>query len=92
MTIPPAVQHGDPRTRNLWFDIASIPDGKLTKEQEQRLIARIRQVGVSRVLYGSDAAAGNNLRPLEGWAAFLSLPLTTEEVATVSANVPPYWR
>ena len=87
-----AVQQGDPRTRHLWFDLASIPDGKLTKEQEQRLVARIRQVGVSRVLYGSDAATGGNLRPREGWAAFLSLPLTKEEVATVSANVPPYWR
>ncbi|WP_395406422.1 amidohydrolase family protein [Pseudoduganella sp. UC29_106] len=87
-----AVQQGDPRTRHLMFDIASIPDGKLTKEQEQRLVARIRQVGVSRVLYGSDAATGGNLRPREGWAAFLSLPLTKEEVATVSANVPPYWR
>ncbi|HEY1150520.1 MAG TPA: amidohydrolase family protein [Pseudoduganella sp.] len=87
-----AVQHGDPRARKLWFDIASLPDGKLTKEQEQRLVARIRQVGVSRVLYGSDAAAGNNLRPLEGWAAFLSLPLTEDEVAIVSTNLPPYWR
>ena len=44
------------------------------------------------MLYGSDAAAGDNLRPREGWAAFRGLPLTEDELARIAANVAPYLR
>jgi hypothetical protein len=53
---------------------------------------RIRQVGVDRILYGSDAAAGGNLRPREGWAAFRRLPLTEDEFERIASNVAPYLR
>jgi hypothetical protein len=49
-------------------------------------------VGVGRILYGSDAAAGGNLRPREGWAAFRRLPLTDAEFRTIARNVAPYLR
>jgi uncharacterized protein len=48
-------------------------------------------VGVERVLYGTDAAAGDNLRPREGWAAFRRLPLTENEFKIIAANIAPYW-
>lgn len=51
-----------------------------------------RQVGVDRIPYGSDAAAGGNLPPREAWAAFRRLPLTAAEFDTIARNVAPYFR
>lgn len=87
-----AVEAGDPRTRNLWFDVTSVADKALTPANAAKIVKRIRQVGVGRVLYGTDAATGDNLRPAESWAAFRALPLTDEEFATIAANVAPYMR
>jgi predicted TIM-barrel fold metal-dependent hydrolase len=87
-----AVERHDPRTRTLWFDVASIVDREMTPGLA-RLVARmIRQVGADRVLYGTDSAQGGNLRPRESWAAFRKLPLTEQEFARIAANVPPYFR
>jgi hypothetical protein len=55
------------------------------------LVKRIRQVRVGRVLYGTDSAQGDNLRPVEAWAAFRKLPLTEAEFAQIAGNVPPYF-
>ncbi|HEU4850516.1 MAG TPA: amidohydrolase family protein [Telluria sp.] len=90
-TIAEAVAKGDPRTKNLWFDVASVANGA-TPEQAALLARHIRQVGVNRVLYGSDAAAGGNLAPREAWAAFRKIPLTDAEFATIASNVAPYLR
>jgi predicted TIM-barrel fold metal-dependent hydrolase len=54
------------------------------------VVKRIRQVGVDRILYGSDAAAGGNLRPRESWAAFRRLPLTKNEFDAIAGNLAPY--
>ena len=85
-----AVEKGDPRTRNLWFDVASIAHPSMTPQQSEDFARRIRQVGVSRVLYGTDAAAGNNLRPREAWEQFQKLPLTKAELAAIADNTAPY--
>lgn len=82
----------DPRTRNLWFDVASIVDRDITPELAKLVADTIRQVGTGRVLYGTDSAQGRNLRPRESWAAFRRLPLTDSEFAQIAANVPPYFQ
>jgi predicted TIM-barrel fold metal-dependent hydrolase len=87
-----AVEQKDRRTRQLWFDVTTVANGELSPERAALLVRRIRQVGVDRVLYGSDAATGTNLRPREGWAAFRRLPLTEEEFARIASNVAPYLR
>jgi predicted TIM-barrel fold metal-dependent hydrolase len=87
-----AVARHDPRTRRLYFDVASIVDRGITRDTAQRVANAIRQVGVDRVLYGTDAAVGDNLRPRESWAAFRRLPLTEAEFTQISANVPPYFK
>ena len=87
-----AVERRHPATRNLWFDVASIADRDITPDAAALLAKRIRQVGVSRVLYGSDSAQGDNLRPAEAWAAFRRLPLTDSEFAQIARNVPPYFQ
>jgi uncharacterized protein len=87
-----AVQNRDPRTRNLWFDVATVVDPKISPATAALVVKRIRQIGVDRILYGSDAALGGNLPPREGWAAFRKLPLTEAEFEQIAKNVAPYLR
>ncbi len=85
-----ATARGDPRTRRLLFDVAGLVDTAITPGQAALVARRIRQVGVERVLYGSDAAAGDNLRPRESWLSFRSLALTDDEIARIADNLAPY--
>jgi uncharacterized protein len=87
-----AVQRKDPRTRHLWFDVATVVDPKISRATAALVVKRIRQVGVDRILYGSDAALGGNLPPREGWAAFRKLPLSQAELERIAGNVAPYLR
>lgn len=87
-----AVERHDPRTRRLWFDVATCVDLNISPANAALVVKRIRQVGVKRILYGSDAAVGDNLRPRESWAAFRRLPLTEAEFDQIAKNVAPYLR
>ena len=87
-----AVEKRDPRTRPLWFDVTTVADLNISPANAALVAKRIRQVGVDRILYGSDAAVGDNLRPREAWAAFRRLPLTEDEFETIARNVAPYLR
>lgn len=87
-----AVEKGDPRTNQLWFDVATVVDLNISSTHADLVTRRIRQVGVERILYGSDAALGGNLRPREGWAAFRQLPLTEAEFHQIASNLAPYFR
>jgi predicted TIM-barrel fold metal-dependent hydrolase len=87
-----AVQKGAPHTANLYFDVASLADLHISPANAATLVRRIRQVGPERVLYGTDAALGDNLRPRESWAAFRKLPLTEAEFSRIEGNVAPYLR
>lgn len=86
-----AIQRSDPRATRLWFDVTGVVLADSSPETMQLIAGRIRQLGVQRVLYGSDAAVGTNL-PKHGWATFRRLPLTDEEFRTIANNVPPYLR
>lgn len=81
----------DSRARRLWFDVTTVTRGM--SADDARLIAmRIRQLGVRRVLFGSDAATGGNLAPRASWAEFLTLPLHEAEFRTIARNVAPYMK
>jgi len=86
-----AIARHDPRARQLWFDVTTVARNA-TPEDAKLLATRIRQLGVERVLYGTDAAAGGNLAPRESWAEFLKVPLTEAEFRTIANNVAPYMR
>jgi uncharacterized protein len=86
-----AVAQEDPRTRQLWFDVATVVDANISAATARLVARRIRQVGLERTLYGSDAATGDNLRPREGWAAFRRLPLRQDEFGQIARNVAPYF-
>jgi predicted TIM-barrel fold metal-dependent hydrolase len=87
-----AIAKSDPRTKHLYFDVTTVALPAAPAEQLQLIASRIRQLGLRRVLYGSDAATGGNLRPREGWAAFRKLPLTAAEIQVIADNVPSYLR
>lgn len=91
-TLADAIAAGDPRTKPLWLDVTTVADLNISPANASLVAKRIRQLGVGRVLYGSDAASGANLRPREGWAAFRRLPLTEEEFRTIASNEAPYAR
>jgi predicted TIM-barrel fold metal-dependent hydrolase len=87
-----AVARGDPRTRNLYFDVATVAD--LQKWDDLKLLAqRIRQIGLKRILYGSDAAFGGRSTPRVEWGNFRgTVPLSDAEFKVIAANVAPYLR
>ena len=86
-----AVARRDPRAQQLWFDVTTVARDA-TDADAKLNAARIQQLGVNRILFGSDAATGGNKPPREAWAEFLKLPLTTAEFRTIASNVAPYMR
>lgn len=88
-----AVEARDPRTRNLYFDVATVANQQ-SDEVLRAFAARIRQIGVDRILFGSDMAVpGRNPTARESWAIFRNtVPLTDEEFRRIAANVAPYFR
>jgi uncharacterized protein len=87
-----AIAARDARVKNVWFDVTSVVRSNITPDKAKLVATRIRQIGIQRVLYGSDAAAGTNPPPREAWAAFLQLPLSEKEFKTIAENVAPYMR
>jgi predicted TIM-barrel fold metal-dependent hydrolase len=87
-----AVAKKDPRTRKLWFDVASSANPGNSAEVSELMVKLIRQIGVKRILYGSDAATASNLPPHESWKAFRQLKLSQKEIKTIAGNVAPYFR
>ncbi|HKP69109.1 MAG TPA: amidohydrolase family protein [Pyrinomonadaceae bacterium] len=77
---------------NLWFDLTTSAHPSNTPERTTALLKRIRQIGVRRILYGTDAALGSNLKPKESWAEVTKIGLTFPELKTIANNRAPYWR
>ena len=79
-----AVAKRDPRMRNVYFDLSG---GLATSTTRHALIVRrLRELGIGRLLYGSDAA----VLPATEYASFRTLPLTAEEFRRIQSNVAPY--
>jgi predicted TIM-barrel fold metal-dependent hydrolase len=84
-----AIAANDPRTKNLYFDFATVADGQ-TKEVLQKLAERIRQIGPRRVLYGTDLGPPP---ARQSWLNFrTTVPLTDDEFRTIAGNVAPYFK
>jgi predicted TIM-barrel fold metal-dependent hydrolase len=87
-----AIARHDGRVKHLWFDAAAVVQASDSADKLQQIAARIRQIGVARVVYGSDAAVSPETYPQAGWAAFRRLPLSDDEFRLIAANVTPYMR
>jgi predicted TIM-barrel fold metal-dependent hydrolase len=85
-----AMARQDPRMRNVWFDATTVVRPGMSPDVLQQIAARIRRLGVKRVLYGSDAALNPLAYPQAGWEAFRRLPLTEAEFRVIATNVAPY--
>jgi predicted TIM-barrel fold metal-dependent hydrolase len=82
-----AVSSRDPVTRNLYFDVSAVLTRPRKPEEMQEIVARMRQIGIGRLLWGSDGP------PDESWQGFgKNVPLTDEELRTIASNVAPYLR
>ena len=75
----------------LLFDVATNAHAGAPDEELALVARRIREVGVGRVVYGSDAALPGST-PREGWAAFRRLPLAERELRKIASSVAPYMR
>jgi predicted TIM-barrel fold metal-dependent hydrolase len=87
-----AIARNDTRLKNVWFDGAVVVRPDMAADVLRQIAARIRQIGVQRVLYGSDAAASPLAYPKAGWAAFRRLPLSEAEFGVIANNATPYMR
>ena len=85
-----AIMRHDLRMRNVWFDVTAVVQPGLSVSTLRQIAVRIRQIGIERVLYGSDAAASPDSYPKAGWATFQRLPLSEAEFRVVASNVAPY--
>jgi len=84
-----AIAAGDPRTKNLYFDVATLTAGQ-TPERLRQDAARMRQIGFNRILFGSDLSPPNP-PARQSWATFRALvPLSDHEFRAIAANVVPY--
>jgi hypothetical protein len=65
----------------------------MSAEDGAFIAARLRQIGLRRVLYGSDMAIRGNPVARESWETFRRmLPLTDTEFRTIADNIAPYMR
>ena len=83
-----ALRRQDPRMRHVYFDVTTVAGVGDWQMHAAEIAQRIRQIGVERVLYGSDGAFGG-VPPAHYLAAFRSLPLTIQEKKTVENNSLP---
>lgn len=81
-----SVASHDPRMAHVYFDISG--GVASSKERHALVVQRLRELGLARILYGSDAAG-----PIaDEYASFRSLPLTEAEFRRIESNVAPYMR
>jgi len=86
-----AAAAGDARVRNLWYDFATLVSADLSEAQVELATRRIRQMGIERMLFGSDLDP--DVPPRRAWATFrIMLPLSDDEFRAIADNVPPYLR
>lgn len=84
-----AIAAKDPRMKRVYFDISGVVGLGRWKERGELIAARARQIGLKRVLYGSDGSVPGNT-PREHWTRFRELPFSKKEFRAIEANVAPY--
>lgn len=86
-----AIVNQDPRMAQVCFDVSGVAGLGQWAKKKDLIARRIRQVGVERVLFGSDGAVGES-EPRRAWASFCQLPLEPEEIRIIGNNVASYLR
>jgi predicted TIM-barrel fold metal-dependent hydrolase len=81
-----AAERRDSRMNNIYFDVSSNVTAEITPADAALVAQRLRQIGVKRVLYGSDLSApGGSIG--KGWEIFRTkVPLTAAELQQIAEN------
>jgi predicted TIM-barrel fold metal-dependent hydrolase len=87
-----AIAKHDPRMAHVYFDISGVAGLGRWEDKKNEIARRIRQVGVERILWGSDGYFGGGMTPEQALRAFEELPLSRREFQTIYGNVTPYMR
>ena len=83
-----AIAAKNPAVSKVTYDFTLVVFQDQEPERRRRIAERVRQVGLQRVVYGSDL-----VDPKANWAEILRvLPLTRAEFRTMAANVSPLLR
>jgi predicted TIM-barrel fold metal-dependent hydrolase len=86
-----AIARRDPTTRNLYFDLTGAVTSDTPTARLEQLASRIRQIGLDRVVFGSDMHPNPDLKT--AWTTFRTrIPLSDAEVRAVAGNEAPYMR
>jgi predicted TIM-barrel fold metal-dependent hydrolase len=85
-----AIANHDPRMTHVYFDISGIAGFGNWKDKADQIVKRGRQIGLQRILYGSDSARGGGLSPQDAWRNLMQLPFSEMEARTIASNVAPY--
>jgi predicted TIM-barrel fold metal-dependent hydrolase len=84
-----AIGRHDSRMQHVYFDICGVAG---LGHWRDLIATRIREVGIERIVWGSDGAFGGGMTPGEALAAYQQLPLTPGEFRTIDRNANPYMR
>lgn len=87
-----AIHKKDERVANLYFDICGVAGVGQWQAKKSLIAQRIREVGVRRIVWGSDGAFGGGMTPQQALDAYRQLPLTRAEFETIDTNLEPYMR
>lgn len=87
-----ALEKKDPNMKSVYFDATSVAGLGRWRERKDLIVKRARQVGISRVLFGSDGNFGAGTTPSHAWADLRALPFTDAEFRTIERNFAPYMR
>jgi len=74
----------------VYFDASGVIGVGKPGDKLNLIATRIRQLGVERVLYGTDGALPPAYTPKTAWEAFRRLPLTEREFRIIASNRAPY--
>ncbi len=86
-----AFKRKDQSTRNLWFDVAQASMMVRKHKERAQLVEKMREIGFTRMLYGSDGSQWNGVSPKEHWDEFAAcMPMTRDELDSVATNIVPY--
>lgn len=87
-----AIEKNDTRMKNVFFDISGVSGlGDWSTDKAARVAQRMRQLGLRRLLYGSDSPIPGNL-PSDTHKRWRLLPMTEEEFHEIENNSAPYSR
>jgi predicted TIM-barrel fold metal-dependent hydrolase len=85
-----AIQKRDPRMAHVYFDVSGVAGLGNWQAKKDFIAKRIRQIGLKRILWGSDGAFGAGMTPEQALQDFEQLPLTRQEFQTIYSNLAPY--